>query len=62
MTPKVNQETCIGCGTCVSLCGEVFELKDDNKSHVIAGVDYASHKDCIKESVEVCPVQSISAE
>ncbi|MFH1564718.1 MAG: ferredoxin [bacterium] len=62
MTPKINQDTCIGCGTCVSLCGEVFELKDDNKSYVIKGVDYSRHEDCIKESIEVCPVQAISEE
>jgi ferredoxin len=62
MIPKVDQEICIGCGTCISLCSEVFELKDDNKSHVIAGVDYAQHEDCIKESIEVCPVKAISVE
>jgi ferredoxin len=61
MNPKVNQEACIGCGTCTSLCAEVFELKDDNKSHVIAGVDYSKFEDCIKESIDVCPTQAISA-
>lgn len=62
MNPKVNQDTCIGCGTCISLCSDVFELKDDNKSHVISGVNYSQHEDCINESIEVCPVQSISVE
>lgn len=62
MTPKINQNACIGCGTCVSLCGDVFELSDDNKSRVINGVDYPKHEDCIKEAIEVCPVQAISEE
>lgn len=62
MIPKVNQDACIGCGTCVSLCSEVFELQDDNKSHVMKGVDYSKHKDCIKEAIDVCPVQAISEE
>lgn len=62
MVPKVNQDLCIGCGTCISLCAEVFELQDDNKSHVLPGVNYAQYEDCIKESVDVCPVQAISIE
>ena len=45
MKAKVDQETCIGCGVCPSVCPEVFEMKDDGKSHVIAdpvpdGVEY----------------------
>lgn len=62
MKPKVNQEACIGCGTCISLCGEVFELKEDNKSHVISGVSYDQYADCINEAIEICPVQAISLE
>jgi len=62
MNPKVDPETCIGCGTCVALCADVFELKDDNKSYVIAGVDYEKYTDCIKESADVCPTQAISIE
>ncbi|HDM92160.1 MAG TPA: ferredoxin, partial [Candidatus Korarchaeota archaeon] len=31
---KVDQDTCIGCGVCSSLCPEIFEMGDDGKSHV----------------------------
>jgi len=34
--PVVDYETCIGCGSCVELCPEVFELRNDEKAWVIA--------------------------
>jgi len=34
MKPTVDQELCIGCGTCQELCPEVFEVQDD-KAQVI---------------------------
>ena len=33
--PKVNEELCIGCGTCESLCPQVFQIRE-GKSKVIA--------------------------
>lgn len=59
-TPKVDTEKCIGCGACVSICSEVFELKDDAKSHVIKGADITKNAKCIEEAKESCPVQAIS--
>ena len=32
--PKVNQELCIGCGTCEALCPEMFKV-ENGKSQVI---------------------------
>ncbi len=31
----INEELCVGCGACASLCPEVFELQDDGKVKVI---------------------------
>lgn len=62
MKPKVDQSLCIGCGACQSNCPEVFKLGDDNKSHVIEGVDYEKCEDCIKMAISICPVQAISLE
>lgn len=63
MKPKIDKEKCIGCGTCASLCGEVFELKDGH-AQVIAKDDTVieKNKDEIKQAVEACPVQAISLE
>lgn len=58
--PKVNQDLCIGCGTCEALCPSVFRV-ENGKSKVIA-------EDCEKagcncdEVVSSCPVNAISLE
>jgi ferredoxin len=55
--PKVNQDICIGCGTCESLCPEVFQLGDSGKAEVKS--DAPDNVSCIKEAIESCPVQAI---
>jgi len=54
----VDKEKCIGCGLCVSLCPEVFELGEDGKSQV-----KNSQGTCnLEEVVESCPVEAITVE
>jgi len=56
--PKVNQEICIGCGTCEALCPKVFRVID-GKSNVIA----PDCGDCnCEEAIQSCPVTAISIE
>lgn len=54
--PIVDHETCIGCSSCVELCHEVFELRDE-KAWVI-GPDKCSTCDC-EGAVNICPVEAI---
>jgi len=49
---KVTSD-CIGCGACVSICPEGFEM-DNGK----AKVKNAKAK-CVKEAVDSCPVNAI---
>jgi len=56
---KIDKETCIGCGSCAAICDEVFEMGDDGKAHVKAGAD--TSKPCVKEAINICPVDAISA-
>ncbi len=53
---KVNKEKCIGCGQCIAICPEVFELKNC-KSQV---KESSGNKKCIQESIKACPVDAIS--
>ncbi len=57
---QVNKDVCIGCGTCVSVCPDVFELDENNKSQVKKNADLEKNDGCIKDSIDQCPVSAIS--
>lgn len=57
--PKVNQDKCIGCGYCTSVCPDVFELGNNGKSQVKEDYNTEKNKSCIKEAAEGCPVGAI---
>lgn len=52
----VDQDGCIGCGACVALCPNVFEMNEEGKSHAISQDDVA----CAENAVASCPVQAIT--
>ena len=58
--PVVDDAACEGCGSCVELCPEVFQLGDDEKAHVV-GPDKCSTCKC-QEAADLCPVQCITIE
>ncbi|HZI95561.1 MAG TPA: ferredoxin [Candidatus Paceibacterota bacterium] len=58
MKIKIDKQKCLGCGVCINLCPEVFELKD-GKSEIKEKVDLEKNKDCIKEAIYSCPVTAI---
>jgi len=58
MKIKIDKQKCLGCGVCINLCSEVFELKD-GKSKIKEKVDLEKNKDCIKEAIDSCPVTAI---
>ena len=54
---KIDKEKCIGCGLCASVCEEVFKMNEDGKSEVISDKKLP----CVKEAIDSCPVEAISA-
>jgi ferredoxin len=56
MAINVDQNICIGCGTCASLCPDTFRMTADGKAEVIA----QDGLDCAKNAAESCPVQAIT--
>ena len=57
---EVDQELCIGCGACVNLCPDIFELQDDGKANI---VNEDGSKKCDYEiAINSCPVGAIKVE
>ena len=56
---SVDKDKCIGCGSCVSIAEEYFELGEDGKSEVIKEYDEKDN-DIISEAKDACPVEAIS--
>lgn len=62
MKAKVDQETCIGCGLCPSICDKVFELQDDGKAHAVVDEVPSDCEDEAKDAEASCPVNAIECE
>lgn len=62
MNVRVDEDKCIGCGTCQEICPAVFYLNEvTGKSKVVDpdGCDYAG---CCEAAEENCPVEAIMLE
>jgi len=66
MKVSIDQEKCIACGTCVAICPEVFEMKDNGKVDVkgeFKGKDVPKElEDKVKEAHDACPATAIVIE
>ncbi len=56
--PSVDQESCISCGLCVSICPTVFRFNRSKKSECYSA-DGATETE-IQSAIDACPVQCIS--
>lgn len=54
--PHVN-DSCIGCGACVAISPEVFDLDEEGKSIVIDADFYDNSS--VNDSISACPVDAI---
>lgn len=55
----VDESLCTGCGLCADSCPEVFEMGDDDLSHVKS---FESTSCDLKKVAEDCPVEAIKIE
>ena len=59
MRANINEELCTGCGLCVDVCPDVFEMKDDKA--IVKGAEIPDNAvDCSNEAAGNCPVEAIS--
>ncbi|MGW8160666.1 MAG: ferredoxin [Desulfobulbales bacterium] len=58
MAVHIDQDECIGCGTCEEICPEVFSLNNDTeKAEVI--MPEGGPEDLIEEAIDSCPASCI---
>ncbi len=62
MKTQVNPDTCIGCGLCVDVCSEVYEMNDDGVAVAkVALIPDNAVAQC-REAADSCPVDAIAIE
>ncbi len=55
----IDEEECIGCESCATLCPQVFAMDEaTDKAKVI--MSEGGPEECIEEAMETCPVDAIS--
>ncbi len=59
MKVTINRDACIGCGVCVSLCQDVFDLDDENIAVVKIDPVPPELEDDVREAADSCAVDAI---
>lgn len=54
----IDEEECIGCGSCEEICQEVFELNEETEKAEVIKPE-GGPEDLIEEAMESCPVECI---
>ena len=57
----VDEEECIGCGSCEEICPDVFVLNEDTEKAEVINPE-GGPEDLIEEAMEACPVECIQWE
>ena len=60
MTPIINEEECIGCGTCAEICPAIFHLDEEIGKSVVVDPEGCEFADCCEAAEENCPVHAIT--
>lgn len=62
MIPRVDEEKCIGCGTCQEICPAVFFVDEKTGKSRVIDPDGCVYAGCCEAAAENCPVEAITLE
>lgn len=62
MVAIVDQETCIGCGACISASPELFEMNEEGKSVPVQETVPENMEEEAQDTAGICPVDAIKVE
>jgi len=62
MKASVDKELCLGCGICVEVCPEVFEMDDDNKAQAKVNLVPPESEGSCRDAADQCPESAIKIE
>jgi ferredoxin len=62
MRVVVNYDNCVSTGSCVRVCPEVFELRDDGFLYVIREEPGEELRDRVEQAADLCPTAAITVE
>jgi len=57
---SIDREKCIGCGSCIAICPDNWEMDGDGKSK--PKKTELDDEGCNEKAAQVCPVQCIKVE
>lgn len=61
MRASVDEAACTGCGLCVDICPEVFEMEGDVARAKMASIP-EDLEDCAEDAADDCPMEAITVE
>lgn len=59
MRVVVNHEACEGHAKCEAAAPGIFEVRDDDKSHVLVDDVPESQREAVDRAIRICPRQAI---
>lgn len=62
MKVKVNEDACIGCGSCCAIADSIFEIGDNGLSEVKKEEVQEDEKQAVRDAAEACPTGAIEVE